>query len=134
MAETTTNPAVEQQPAATPNYDEIFSKLDAILDKRADGLAKSALKDNGVEESEIADIVKAYREQKQTKANEQATALLDAQKTIADLQKQIADRAFDDAFSTVELELSELSILGRVSNVLAMRAKKREKILTFSLI
>jgi hypothetical protein len=105
MAETTTNPAVEQQPAATPNYDEIFNKLDAILDKRADGLAKSALKDNGVEESEIADIVKAYREQKQTKANEQATALSDAQKTIADLQKQIADRALDDAFSTAALEL-----------------------------
>lgn len=134
MAETTTTTPAEQQPATTPNYDEIFSKLDAILDKRADGLAKSALKDNGVEESEIADIVKAYREQKQTKANEQATALSDAQKTIADLQKQIADRALDDAFSTAALELSELSILGRVSNVLAMRAKKREKILTFPLI
>lgn len=107
MAETTTTPAVEQQQTqpATPNYDEIFNKLDAILDKRADGLAKSALKDNGVEESEIADIVKAYREQKQTKANEQATALSDAQKTIADLQKQIADRALDDAFSTAAMEL-----------------------------
>lgn len=56
MAETTTTPAVEQRPAATPNYDEIFSKLDAILDKRANGLAKSALKDNGVEESKIDDM------------------------------------------------------------------------------
>jgi hypothetical protein len=109
MAETTTNPAVEQpaieQPAATPNYDEIFSKLDAILDKRADGLAKSALKDNGVDESEAADIVKAYREHKQTTANETATALTEAQNTIAALQKQIADRALDDAFSTAALEL-----------------------------
>jgi len=89
----------------TPNYDEIFSKLDAILDKRSDGLAKSALKDNGVEEGEIADIVKAYREQKQAKANEQATALSDAQKQIQDLQKQIADRAIDDAFTAAALEL-----------------------------
>ncbi len=107
MAETTTTNTTNepQTPPAAPNYDEIFNKLDAILDKRADGLAKSALKDNGVEESEIADIVKAYREQKQTKANEQATALSDAQKTIADLQKQIADRALDDAFSTAALEL-----------------------------
>lgn len=56
MAETTTTPAVEQQPALAPNYDEIFSKLDSILDKRADGLAKFALKDNGVEESEIDDM------------------------------------------------------------------------------
>ena len=98
-------PPATTPPATTPNYDEIFSKLDAILDKRSEGLAKSALKDNGIEESEIADIVKAYREQKQTKANEQATALTEAQKTIADLQKQIADRTLDDAFSTAAIEL-----------------------------
>lgn len=98
-------PAAQTQPATTPNYDEIFNKLDAILGKRADGLAKSALKDNGIDEGEIADIVKAYREQKQSKASEQATALSDAQKTIADLQKQIADRTLDDAFSTAALEL-----------------------------
>ena len=104
---TVPNPTNEPQvqPAAAPNYDEIFPKLDAILEKRSDGLAKSALKDNGIEESEIADIVKAYREQKQTKANEQAKALSDAQKTIADLQKQIADRTLDDAFSAAAIEL-----------------------------
>ena len=94
-----------QEPAQTPNYDEIFSKLDAILDKRADGLAKSALKDNGVEEAEIADIVKAYREQKQTKATEQANALTQAQQTIADLQKQIADKAINEAMAAAALEL-----------------------------
>lgn len=103
MAETT--PATQTQEPTTPNYDEIFSKLDAILDKRADGLAKSALKDNGVEESEIADIVKAYREQKQNKATEQANALSQAQQTIADLQKQISDKAIDDAMSSAALEL-----------------------------
>jgi hypothetical protein len=105
MAETTTATTTVEQPATTPNYDEIFNKLDAILDKRADGLAKSALRDNGVEEGEIADIIKAYREQKQAKVNERNAALSDAQKTIADLQKQIADRALDDAFSTAALDL-----------------------------
>lgn len=108
MAENTvpnTQNGQETQGATAPNYDEIFNKLDAILDKRADGLAKSALKDNGIDENEIADIVKAYREQKQSKASEQATALSDAQKTIADLQKQIADRTLDDAFSAAALEL-----------------------------
>lgn len=88
-----------------PNYDEIFNKLDEVLNKRSDGLAKSVLKDNGIEEGEIADIVKAYREQKQAKANEQNTALSDAQKQIQDLQKQIADRAIDDAFNAAALEL-----------------------------
>lgn len=108
MAENTvpnTQNGQETQVATAPNYDEIFSKLDAILEKRSDGLAKSALKDNGIDESEIADIVKAYREQKQSRASEQATALSDAQKTIADLQKQIADRTLDDAFSAAALEL-----------------------------
>lgn len=88
-----------------PNYDEIFNKLDEVLNKRSDGLAKSVLKDNGIEEGEIADIVKAYREQKQAKANEQTTALSNAQKQIQDLQKQIADRAIDDAFNAAALEL-----------------------------
>lgn len=113
MAEQNTNPqnpqtdpaGGQQQPATAPNYDEIFSKLDAILDKRSDGLAKSALKDNGIEESEIAEIVKAYKDQKAAKATEQQTALSDAQKQIADLQKQISDRAIDDAFSSAALEL-----------------------------
>ena len=109
MAEqTTTNPQTtpaEGVQPATPNYDEIFSKLDAILDKRSDGLAKSALKDNGIDETEIADIVKAYREQKQNKANEQANALSEAQTTIANLQKQIADKAVDDALAAAALEL-----------------------------
>lgn len=105
------NPATTQQPAEqpaqqqTPNYDEIFSKLDAILDKRSDGLAKSALKDNGIEETEIADIVKAYREQKQAKVNEQATALSDAKKTIEDLKKQISDKAIDEALSAAALDV-----------------------------
>ena len=112
MAEQTTNTGTQniEQPTGaqqqtTPNYDEFFSKLDAILDKRADGLARSALKDNGVDESEIADIVKAYREQKQNKANDQATALSEAQSQIAALTKQLNDRDINDAFSVAALEL-----------------------------
>ena len=115
MAEQTTNTNTQivdppaggqqtQQPT-TPNYDELFAKLDAILDKRADGLAKSALASNGVDESEIADIVKAYREQKQNKANEQATALTNAQSQIEALTKQLNDRVVEDAFSAAALEL-----------------------------
>ena len=69
----------QQQNGGAQNYDELFQKLDAILDKRSDGLAKSALKDNGIDETEIADIVKAYREHKQGEANKQATQLSDAQ-------------------------------------------------------
>lgn len=114
MSEQTTNtgtqnieqPTGEQQnQQPTTNYDEVFSKLDEILEKRANGLAKSVLKENGVDESEIADIVKAYREQKQNKATNQATALSEAQNQIAALTKQLNDRDINDAFSAAALEL-----------------------------
>ena len=112
MAEQTTNTGTQniEQPTGgqqqtTPNYDEVFSKLDEILEKRANGLAKSVLKENGVDESEIADIVKAYREQKQNKANDQATALSEAQTQIAALTNQLYDRDINDAFSAAALEL-----------------------------
>lgn len=104
--EQNTNPEVNEEKKV--DYDAIFGKLDAILDKRTDGLAKSALKDNmkdnGIEESEIADIVKAYRQQKQTKADEQKQNLDNAQKTIAELQKQIADRDINDALTSEILD------------------------------
>ena len=70
MVETTTTPAVEQ-PAWASNYDENFSKLDAILDKRADDLAKFVLKDNGIEKGEISDIVKQDVQQKKEKSREE---------------------------------------------------------------
>ena len=103
MAENETN-NTQEQAVTTPNYDEIFAKLDAILDKRADGLAKSALKDNGVDEGEIGEIVKAYRSQRQSKAAEKDNALTQAQKTIEDLQKQLSDRAIDDAMRAAAME------------------------------
>jgi transposase-like protein len=114
MAEQTTNTGTQniEQPTGgqqtqqpTTNYDEVFSKLDEILEKRANGFAKSVLKENGVDESEIADIVKAYREQKQNQATNQATALSEAQNQIAALTKQLNDREIDDAFSAAALEL-----------------------------
>lgn len=116
----TPNPNPNEPAPQTPNYDEIFNKLDAILDKRSDGLAKSALKDNGIDESEIAEIVKAYRENKQTKANEQAEALTTAQGRVTELEKQIADRDISDALSTAALELGvdakQLSYVSRLAN------------------
>lgn len=112
MAEQNTQQQEPNQQGTAPqgaqgqtNYDEIFQKLDAILDRRSEGLAKSALKDNGIDESEISDIVKAYREQKQNKAQESANALDEANKTIAALTKQIADKTADDALTAAALDI-----------------------------
>ena len=57
------------------NYDEIFKKLDSILDKRSEGIAKSALKDNGYEDAEMKEILTQYRASKQAKANEADTQI-----------------------------------------------------------
>lgn len=120
MSEQNPTPAQDTQQAQQPNYDEIFNKLDSILDKRSDGLAKSALKDNGIDENEIADIVKAYREQKQNKVNEQTQALTTAQNRVAELEKQIADKAIDEALSTAALEAGveakQLPYVSRLAN------------------
>lgn len=48
------------QQGDAPDYTALFEKLDAILDKRSAGIAKSALKDNGIEDAEAAEIVTAY--------------------------------------------------------------------------
>lgn len=104
-------PAPTPTPAAgpaAPNYDDLFAKLDSILDKRSDGLAKSALKDNGIEESEIAEIVKAYRAQKASTAQKQADDLTNAQARVAALEKEIADR--DLTATLTDVALNELKL------------------------
>ena len=58
-----------------PNYDAIFAKLDAILDKRSDGIGRRALVDNGIAEAEAKEIVAAYRQQKGAAAQRKAEAM-----------------------------------------------------------
>lgn len=82
-----TQPTAEPaQPQASPqtgsastatetDYTALFDRLDKIMEKRKEGLARSALKDNGVEEAEIGDIVKAWRESKVSKAAKQETGM-----------------------------------------------------------
>lgn len=78
---TTTQPQSNVGGNSTVNYDEVFKKLDSILDKRTEGIAKSALKDNGYEDDEMKEILTQYRASKQAKANE-------ADNTISTLQSE----------------------------------------------
>lgn len=64
-----------RQQGGNPDYNALFEKLDAILDKRSDGIARSALKDNGIGEDEAREIVSAYRQQKAGAAQQQSQAL-----------------------------------------------------------
>jgi hypothetical protein len=71
------------------NYDEVFKKLDSILDKRSDGIAKSALKDNGYEDDEMKEILSQYRASKQAKANETDNTITTLQAENEALKKTI---------------------------------------------
>lgn len=73
--QTTQNSNVGGNTQNNVNYDEIFKKLDSILEKRSDGIAKSALKDNGYEDAEMKDILSQYRASKQAKATEADTTI-----------------------------------------------------------
>ena len=63
----------QQQVTENPSNDwksslnKIFDKLDSIMDNKSNGVAKSALRDNGFEDEEIKNIVKQWKEDKQNK-------------------------------------------------------------------
>lgn len=81
---------------STVNYDEVFKKLDSILDKRSEGIAKSALKDNGYEDEELKDILSQYRASKQAKANEADNTITTLQSENASLKATIQKERLDN--------------------------------------
>lgn len=78
-----------QQGNNAPDYTALFEKLDAILDKRSDGIARSALKDNGIAEEEAQEIVNAYRQQKAGAARQQSQTLSALQQENQQLKAQM---------------------------------------------
>ena len=90
--QTTQNSNVGGNTQNNVNYDEIFKKLDSILEKRSDGIAKSALKDNGYEDAEMKDILTQYRASKQAKATEADTTITTLQNENAQLKATIQQK------------------------------------------
>ena len=88
-----------------PNYDEIFTKLDAILERRSEGIAKSALKDNGIEESEIKEIVAQYRANKASKAQEQDSTIQSLRAENEQLKQSIIQTKIETVAHSKALEL-----------------------------
>lgn len=82
------------------NYDEIFKKLDNILDKRSEGIAKSALKDNGYEDAEMKDILTQYRASKQAKASEADNTITTLKNENAELKSTIREERLNNEIST----------------------------------
>lgn len=78
------------------NYDEVFKKLDNILDKRQDGIAKSALKDNGYEDAELKEIINQYRASKQAKNQEVDNQLSTLQTENEDLKATLQEERINN--------------------------------------
>lgn len=123
-----TNVQTQAQPTNTVtndsavNYDEIFKKLDAVLDKRSEGITKSVLKDNGYEDAEMKDILTQYRASKQAKANEadntittltnenaQLKATLQKERLNNEALKQAGSLGVDDKTVPYLIKMADLS-------------------------
>lgn len=87
--QTSAQQAQTGQQGNAPDYTALFDKLDAILDKRSDGIARSALKDNGIAEDEAREIVTAYRQQKAGAAQRQSQTLATLQQENQRLRAQM---------------------------------------------
>ena len=106
MSEPNNNQQVQNEP--TPNnsnaewkssLDKIFEKLDSIIDNKSNGVAKSALRDNGFEDEEIKNILKQWRDNKQTKSQENTTKINDLTNQVSALNNQlITEKVNNQAF------------------------------------
>lgn len=97
MNEPANNSQVQNEPTNTQNsnaewkssLDKIFEKLDTIIENKSNGVARSALRDNGFEDEEIKNIVKQWRDSKQIKSEENATKINDLTNQVGTLQNQL---------------------------------------------
>lgn len=78
-----------QQNGNAPDYQDLFRQLDAILERRTDGIARSALRDNGLSDEETRDIVAAYRQERSSAAQRQSQAYETLQQENQQLRSQV---------------------------------------------
>jgi hypothetical protein len=76
---------------------ELFTKLDAILEKRLDGLTKSILKDNGTSDDDIKEIISQYKTHKVTKNKQTSDELEKLRAENTSLKNQILDGKLSSA-------------------------------------
>lgn len=101
---TNTNNQVQNEPTNNnaewkSSLDKIFEKLDSIMENKSNGVAKSALRDNGFEDEEIKNIVKQWRDNKQAKSQENTTKINDLTNQVSALNNQlITEKVNNQAF------------------------------------
>lgn len=85
--------------------EEIFNKIDSIISKRIDGLTKSILRDNGVEDSELKEMLTQYKAGKTQKAQDEKNNLIKLKNENEDLKKQILNNKITNVVNTKAAEL-----------------------------
>jgi hypothetical protein len=100
-----------QQPAASAttteiNKEELFKTLNEVLDKRTDGLLKSILKTNGVEDDgELKSLIAEYKNHKATKTKVAEDELATLKRTNAELNQRIKTGERNTAIAKVAAQL-----------------------------
>lgn len=106
MSEPNNNQQVQNEPTNNntnaewkSSIDKIFEKLDTIIENKSNGVARSALRDNGFEDEEIKNILKQWRDNKQTKSQENTTKMNDLTNQVSALNNQlITEKVNNQAF------------------------------------
>ena len=106
---TTTEPTQEPNVGAVTgekNNDELFKTLDEILSKRSDGILKSILKANGVEDDdELKTLLNEYKSNKATKTKAAEDELATLKRTNAELNQKIKTGERNSVIGKVAAEL-----------------------------
>lgn len=69
--------------------DALFKKLDEILEQRGNGIVKNILKQNGLDDDGVKDVLAAYMESKKSKKTEVETELANLRKTNEELNNKL---------------------------------------------
>lgn len=80
-----------QSENATDTNAELLDKLDGIVNKRIDGLVKSILKDNGIGDDDVKELLGKYKSNKAAKAKTANDELEQLKTENASLKKKIMD-------------------------------------------
>jgi hypothetical protein len=94
-AKTTENNDAKDETSKTnlvnTSNEEFYAKLDGMLAKRIDGVTKSILKDNGMEDAEIKDFIAKYKARNEENKKASATEIETLRQENEQLKKSIFD-------------------------------------------
>ena len=84
---------------------ELFALLNKVLEKKETSLAKSILKDNGMADEEIGEVISRYKASKQSAKTQEAEALTALKAQNAELTKKLFDIELNGAAAKAAAEI-----------------------------